>query len=149
MGHLIWPSMGPSEPDVNRKWVGSGMRGIYKRRALAPCDFFEINWPWRIKGMNRTFSTLFMILLRCIMSEKIRSALLTQVFLGSDNLNIFSKYISLHWHKQKLIFSRIIRNFRHYDDKKPFRIFRYYSKILAWNYPFSFMQCVLGESGLS
>ena len=24
---------------VNRKWVGSGMRGIYKRRALAPCDF--------------------------------------------------------------------------------------------------------------
>ena len=36
-----------SEPEVNRKWpgsenrkwVGSGMQGIYKRRVLAPCDF--------------------------------------------------------------------------------------------------------------
>ena len=28
-----------SEPEMNQEWVGSGMRGIYKRRALAPCDF--------------------------------------------------------------------------------------------------------------
>ena len=52
MEHIIWPSevnqkLTGSKPEVNRSelemnqnWVGSGMRGIYKRRALAPCDFF-------------------------------------------------------------------------------------------------------------
>ena len=49
---ILWTG---SRPEVDRKWTGSGpvllsvclhfpylldlMRGIYKRRALAPCDF--------------------------------------------------------------------------------------------------------------
>ena len=47
MGHIIWLSMDQKwsriGPEVNQKWVGSGMRGIYKCRALAPCDFFKWN----------------------------------------------------------------------------------------------------------
>ena len=96
MGHLICPSMGPKwtgiEPVVNRKWTGSvsevECEGSTRAGHLLPAIFLKLI-DHEVKGMNRTFSTLFMILLRCIMSEKIRSALLTQVFLGSDNLNIF------------------------------------------------------------
>ena len=43
-----------SEHDVNWKWVGSEMRGIYKRRALALCDFF-----WLIIAIFFKFSGIF------------------------------------------------------------------------------------------
>ena len=44
IGYLISPSLRAkwttSKPEVNRKWVRSGMQGIYKHRALAANDFW-------------------------------------------------------------------------------------------------------------
>ena len=56
----------PSELEVNRKWVGSGMRGIFKRRVLVPAIFWFLYGPQLKRPrkrdqdmLTRVFSNVF------------------------------------------------------------------------------------------
>ena len=108
MGHLIWPSMGPkwtgSEQEVNRKWVGSGMRGIYKRRALAPCHFYirfrhgylnldswclSIGVPMSVNSWKFTLGKL------CFSQKHIKSASSHHIFSAENHIEKWILFVKL------------------------------------------------------